>query len=117
MKVRVGALGGLLLALALGGCFLPSQYDPFAPGVSVVIENRSGVSAEVFELRYGARNRMGTLSASGAEEFRLAWLEGGVRIEVRLSDGQRRRVRVQAQPGQTAHYLLETRGLTRMRQD
>lgn len=117
MNPPVRFLGGLLLALSLSGCFLPSQYDPFAPGVSVVIENRSGMTAQVYLLRFGANDRLGSLGVGETEEFRIPWIEGGFRIRVELPGRRPLGRGISARPGETFRYLLEERRLTRIGQE
>ncbi len=114
MTRRVLLVGAGLLGLGLAGCFLPSQYDPFAPGVTVVIENASGMSAEIYLIRDRARQRLGQLPNGQVGEFLIPWREGSFAIRAELPQRQSLARSISARPGETFRYRLEDRYFTRI---
>lgn len=100
--------------LGLGGCFLPSQYDPFAPGVTVVIENAAGATADVYLVRDGGRQRLGQIRNGEVERFLVSWREGRFAIRVQLPQQPAMARSISARPGEIFRYRLEDRNFIRV---
>ncbi len=103
-------LGSLL---ATAACTFTSRHDPFAPGVTIIIENAGAVAADIAILRDGGVERLGRVPAGEIREFLVAYRPGSMSIRADFA-ARRSSIRsMNARSGDTFRYRIESDRLIR----
>lgn len=110
------AITGVTLVLGIGvaGCQGVSHHDPFAPSIVLIIENAGGATADIAILRDGGTERLGRIPPGEVRQFNVAPRGRSFTLRAEFAAGRRSARTVDARPGETFRYRIESDRLYRV---